>query len=83
MVIRGVCVLACVRVCVCVRKGFLVCFWVLPPVLLQHSIWYDTFDARLLKMLNLVTNAKKSVEILNKYANIVRVINSWKALFNE
>lgn len=34
-------------------------------------------------MLNLVTNAKKSVEILNKYANIVRVINSWKALFNE
>lgn len=59
MVIRGVCVLACVCVCVCVRKGFLVCFWVLPPVLLQHSIWYDTFDARLLKMLNLVTNAKK------------------------
>lgn len=26
---------------------------------------------------------KKSVENLNKYANIVTVINSWQALFNE
>lgn len=70
----------------CVYKGFLVCFWGLPLVLFQHSIWCDAFDARLLKMLNLVTNAKKkkkSVENLNKYANIVTVINSWQALFNE
>lgn len=77
----------CVRVCVCVYKGFLVCFWGLPLVLFQHSIWRDAFDARLLKMLNLVTNArnkkKKSVENLNKYANTVTVINSWQALFNE
>ena len=73
----------CVCACVCVYKGFLVCFWGLPLVLFQHSIWYDAFDARLLKMLNLVTNAKKSVENLNKYANIVTVINSWQALFNE
>lgn len=51
--------------------------------LFQHSIWYDTFNARLLKMLNLVKNAKKSAENLNKYANIVTVINTWKALFNE
>lgn len=26
---------------------------------------------------------KKSVEILYKYANIVTLINSWQALFNE
>lgn len=26
---------------------------------------------------------RKSVENLNKYANIVTVINSWQALFNE
>lgn len=35
-------------------------------------------------MLNLVTTAwEKSVENLNKYANIVTAINSWQALFNE
>lgn len=58
-VIRGVCVRVCARVCV--YEGSLVCFWGLPLVLFQHSIWYDAFDARLLKMLNLVANAKKKV----------------------
>lgn len=59
----------------------------------------EVFDAKLLNMLNLVRNAgvgwnvglsvggvegvEKSVENLNKYANIVTVINSWHALFNE
>lgn len=51
----------CVCLCqyVCVYTGFVACFWGLPVVLFQHSIWYDAFNARLLKMLNLVTNAKK------------------------